>query len=131
MRYKQGIYRLVTALLAAVVVVSCWLFGELIYYQAIWGSRLQAKFGFEIDTPYVGAREVLQLTHVEPDGVLFRNGFRSGDVLLDLDVRQFYGLLKNLRDVEPVTIKVASASPNEIQEQAIRVLSLRELDQND
>jgi hypothetical protein len=105
--------------------IICWLVGELLFYQGLWGSNLEAELGFRTATPFVNGNEYLQLVNVELDGPLYREGFRTGDYVMDLDLRQFYKILKSSKVGTPIAIKVSSVPPgDELEGQMTRIISL-------
>lgn len=69
------------------------------------GRRLQASFGFEYGTPYVGDRhcfmEVLSISHVAPGGSFDLAGVRSGDILTPGSHRGILGLYDQLDQLKP------------------------------
>lgn len=86
--------------------------GRVIYVEVAIAPVLRTEFNFQTDTPYapVGRngewREVGELTYVASSGRLGKAGFRSGDVLADMQLYEFYLLLDAVYRGHSATVEI-------------------------
>lgn len=95
--------------LAAFVGLLVYVPTEAWYYQEHLGRDLERDLGFRHGSPYISCGdehcEVFTIEALNPTGVLWRAGFRDGDIVKGHHISGFYRLLHRNRGSE-VTVKV-------------------------
>lgn len=120
-----GIFSLAGIVLLLIVI--WWITSQAELYQSKYGPELRREFQFNHGSPYIdveGERKEVFTIYPKSGSLLYKAGFRDGDIIVSESITGFYKLLYHSRGKQVSVDVVDGGDGQPVEERELRVITI-------